>query len=193
MNIFILSEQTNPVAHYNQNAEFHCDKHVVKMIAESTQLIVTALCQTSYAELGIYMPDSIVGMMPCKPLGAAHAKHPCAIWTKQSIANLNYVACLALQLCNEHQCRYPLSATHAYMPWLSELVSYLSVKGFGYNAPLPTCFAIAIKSAAKQSVNSNLSDAVAAYRAYYFSDKRGFATWRKRMKPVWWLLLEESL
>jgi hypothetical protein len=43
MNIFLLSYERNAHKHFAEQAAFHCDKHVIKMIAESTQMLVTAL------------------------------------------------------------------------------------------------------------------------------------------------------
>lgn len=193
MNIFILSEQTDPALHYRQNAEFHCDKHVIKMIAESTQMLVTVLHTVSIPELGTYLPEYLVANMPCKPLGPAMQKHPCTQWTAASIDNFNYLACLAQALCDEHQYRYPLSPSHAYSGWIHLLVSYLKAKGYGPTAAIPRSFAVAVKDARLRSIGTPHLDALHTYRNYYVRDKAQFATWRKRMKPVWFMLLEESL
>lgn len=195
MNIFILSEEREPLVHYAQQAQFHIDKHVVKMIAESVQMLVTALYAkpSPLATQSGYLPASIVDVLPCKPLSASMTKHPCTQWTCASIENFNYLACLALQLCYEHQYRYPLSAQHAYMPWLSALVAELTRLGFGPNYTLPTQFAVAVKNANKRSIATDHVDALDIYRSYYVRDKRAIATWKKRMKPVWFILREELM
>jgi len=191
MNIFILSEEIDPQVHYRQNAEFHCDKHVVKMIAESAQILVTALHGKAYPEFGTYIPDSLANF-PCKPLSSGHAKHPCVEWTCKSIIHFNYVARLAQALCNEHQYRYPLSCDHTYSRWIDMLVSYLTRCGIGQNIQLPTQFAVAVKNVTLRSTATPHLDALRIYREYYFKDKKGFATWRRRQKPVWWLLMEDA-
>ena len=188
MNIFILSEEREPLIHYAQQAQYHIDKHVVKMIAESTQMLVTAASQPSFK-----LPAEIVRSTPCKPLSASMMKHPCTQWTVCSIENFNYVACLALQLCQEHQYRYPLSAEHAYMPWLRQLVNKLSDMGFGPCYELPASFAVAVKDASKRTTSADHATALDIYRSYYVRDKRSFATWKKRTKPMWYLLREELL
>lgn len=196
MNIFILSEEVEPLVHYAQQAHFHIDKHVVKMIAESTQMLVTSLSfGANY--------DSMIGKLaaipliadnlPCKPLSASMTKHPCTQWACASIDHVNYLACLALQLCHEHQYRYPLSAEHAYMPWLQALVTELTRLGFGREADLPKQFAIAVKNDNKRSIAADHLLALDTYRDYYVRDKRSFATWKKRMKPMWFLLREELM
>lgn len=192
MNIFILSEEREPLVHYAQQAQYHIDKHVVKMIAESVQMLVTALV-TTYTGGKLAAAPQIANNMPCKPLSASMTKHPCTVWTCSSIENFNYLACLALQLCHEHQYRYPLSAEHAYMAWLSSLVAELTMLGFGPTAELPTQFAIAVKDANKRTIAADHANALDIYRDYYVRDKRSFATWKKRMKPVWFILREELM
>jgi len=192
MNIFILSEEREPLLHYKQQAMFHLDRHVVKMIAESTQMLVTSLV-TTYNAGKLAAAPQIANSMPCKPLSASMTKHPCTQWACASIEHFNYLACLALQLCHEHRYRYPLSAEHAYMPWLQALVTELTRLGLGPEADLPTQFAIAVKNVNKRSIAADHLLALDTYRDYYVRDKRSFATWKKRMKPVWFILREELM
>ena len=191
MNIFILSEEREPLVHYAQQAQYHIDKHVVKMIAESVQMLVTAV--SGRVKTASEIELVLVSHLPCKPLSASMTKHPCTQWTCASIENFNYLACLALQLCHEHQYRYPLSPQHAYMPWLSLLVDLLTDAGFGPTADLPTQFAVAVKDANKRTIATDHANALDIYRDYYVRDKRSFATWKKRMKPVWFILREELM
>lgn len=212
MNIFILSEEREPLVHYQQQAHYHIDKHVVKMIAESVQMLVTSLslppaAQPRHAdnEKHIRHADNeelfnrlaaapqLANSLPCKPLSAGMTKHPCTIWSAQRIEHTNYLACLALQLCHEHQYRYPLSAQHAYMPWLEALVTELTRLGFGPTYALPEKFAVAVKDVDKRSTATSHLAALDIYRSYYVRDKRDFATWKKRMKPVWFILREELM
>lgn len=184
MNIFILSHQTNPIMHHVENASYHCDKHVVKMIAESTQMLVTALP---------YMLKESSGFLdntPCKPLSAGHAKHPCTLWTCADIRNFNYLSMLAWSLCVEHQYRYPLSPEHAYLPWLRDLAAFMHDQGLGPACKMPDNYAMAIKDVDQRA--GDLETVVAEYRAYYVRDKARFATWKKRMTPVWFMLASEQ-
>lgn len=196
MNIFILSEEREPLVHYAQQAQYHIDKHVVKMIAESTQMLVTSLSfHANYDSMigKLAAAPQIANNLPCKPLSASMTKHPCTQWACSSIINTNYLACLALQLCWEHQYRYPLSAEHAYMPWLQALVTELTKLGFGPTYDLPEKFAVAIKNDNLRSIATPHISAMNLYRDYYVRDKRSFATWKKRMKPVWFILREELM
>ena len=196
MNIFILSEEVEPIVHYQQQAQYHLDRHVVKMIAESTQMLVTSLSfHANYDSMigKLAAIPRIANNMPCKPLSASMTKHPCTVWTASRIEHFNYLACLALQLCHEHQYRYPLSAEHAYMPWLEDVVEQLRYMGLGYTHDLPTQFAVAIKNDSLRSTATDHIVAMNLYRSYYVRDKRSFATWKKRMKPMWFLLREELM
>lgn len=79
MNIFVLD--TNPVV----AAQMQCDKHVVKMILESAQIMST------------------IAGGPYKP---THAKHPCTLWAAANRTNFNWLGIHALALCEEYTHRY---------------------------------------------------------------------------------------
>jgi hypothetical protein len=185
MNIFILSHELESLPHHLEQAKYHCDRHVVKMILESTQMLVTAL--PSFPGLGICQ-DSY----PCKPLASGHAKHPCSIWVKQDVIHLNYLSLLAFNLCLEHQYRWPLAPRHAYFQFLGSVVHKLALQGLGYKASMPSSFAVAVKSESLRSTNCPHEQTVEIYRDYYVTDKIKFASWKKRMKPMWFLLREEA-
>lgn len=79
MNIFVLS--LCPI----EAAQMQCDKHVVKMIVESAQM----LCTVGY---GTYKPT--------------HVNHPCTRWATRSEANFEWLMAHALTLCDEYTYRY---------------------------------------------------------------------------------------
>lgn len=79
------------------------------------------------------------------------------------------------------------------MAWLSSLVAELTRLGLGREAELPTQFAVAVKDANKRTIATDHANALDIYRDYYVRDKRSFATWKKRMKPMWYLLREELM
>lgn len=192
MNIFILSDSTNYQEHISHQAQYHCDRHVVKMIAESTQLLVTALDR---GILGGLIPaaevNEIVRQQPCRPLSAGHANHPCAVWTRDSAVNFQYLTDLALELCYEHQARYPLSPRHQYMAWLEHLALTLNL-AFSGDRRVPTHFAVAVADMPfLRSTGTPHQEAVTHYRAYYYRQKRFFATWKRRPIPTWFLREQE--
>jgi hypothetical protein len=87
MNIFYLSEDPNEAAKYMYN------KHVVKMILESAQLLCTAHI----------ISDGEAANVPYK---ATHKNHPSAIWARESTANYKWLYNHMLALGNEYTRRY---------------------------------------------------------------------------------------
>ena len=63
MNIFYLHPDPETCAQY------HCDKHVVKMILEYSQMLSTAHHEC----------DGVPGFLCYKP---THKNHPCAVWVR---------------------------------------------------------------------------------------------------------------
>ena len=152
MNIFVLSN--SPVL----SAQYQCDKHVVKMILESAQMLSTV--QSKY------------GMQTqCKP---THVNHPCTKWAGESKANYRWLLNHAKSLCMEYTSRY--NKLHA---WEERIFGELS------NVPpiekeTLTPFVQAMPDEYKQQ------DPVQAYRTYYIKDKKEFAKWKKGNVPEWY-------
>lgn len=192
MNIFILSYETDPQLHIRETVESMIDKHIVKMVAESTQMLVTAIHANLQKQPAWHNLST-----PCRPLSQGMAKHPYTLWTADNFNNFAYLARLALAMCNEHQHRYPLSPQHSYMPWLRKvcdlLNEYENADTVVTNFIIPTHFAVAIGDPYKQSTYTPHQEAVDIYRNYYVQAKHGFATWKRRAKPMWFLLREELL
>ncbi len=82
MNIFILDNCPR------RAAQMQCDKHVVKMVLESTQLLCCA------------HPQEVV------PYKHTHRNHPCAIWARASVADYMWLYKHALALCEEYSHRF---------------------------------------------------------------------------------------
>lgn len=102
MNIFYLNK--NPKI----AAEWHCDKHVVKMIIESAQML--------YCAHWILDPDVI----PIFAYKKAHINHPCTIWVRESYENYMWLCSLAWWLCREYTFRYAskVHKTQEHIEWL---------------------------------------------------------------------------
>lgn len=79
MNIFILSE--NPL----KAAQMQCDKHVVKMVLETAQILST------------------VAGGPYKP---THKNHPCVLWAARNLTNFQWLVRHGIALCHEYSLRY---------------------------------------------------------------------------------------
>ena len=153
MNIFVLDYDIEKCAQY------HCDKHVVKMILESAQLLSSAV-RVSGIDAGYKL---------------THKNHPCAIWVRESLANFLWLDDLFHALHAEWKYRYnhPENKKH---------------KSFDivYNLPNPniedkglTPFALAMPDKYKDK------DAVTAYRNYYKGEKQHLFNWKKREQPDW--------
>lgn len=80
MNIFVLDE--DPVL----AAQYHCDKHVVKMVLETAQILSTV------SGLGGYRKT--------------HERHPCVLWAGTNQANYDWLVQLGLALGTEYTYRY---------------------------------------------------------------------------------------
>jgi hypothetical protein len=153
VNIFILSR--DPV----EAAVWQCNKHVVKMILESAQLLSAA------------HPADVA------PYKHTHMHHPCSKWVRESIENYRWLVDHGLALCAEYTKRYcRVHKTEAVMMWLSTNAPELPPIGL-------TPFARAIKDPRYQSFD----DTVEAYRAYYIAEKAKFARWAPLAEtPPWW-------
>lgn len=154
MNIFVLD--TNP----SKAAEYHCDKHVIKMILESAQLLCT--CHHFYSTNTEHM---------YKP---THVYHPCAKWVRVCTGNYYWLYELFCGLLNEYEKRY--NKIHSCAKFITILRYHPS--------PMPdkprTPFVQAVPDQYKRR------HPVAAYRAYYLGEKRNMATWHHGPTPKWW-------
>ena len=152
MNIFVLD--LNPI----KAVKYHNDRHCVKMILETTQLLSTALP---------YLDQGRVG-----PYKSTHINHPCSVWTRTCRGNYHWLWKLGIALCEEYTFRY--GKIHKCEAYLRDLRLSKS------NPRKMTPFAQAMP---EEYRNSN---AVKAYRAYYRGEKRHLAKWTNREMPYWW-------
>jgi hypothetical protein len=82
MNIFILNQDPKLAA------RDQCNKHVIKMLLESAQLLVTA-----------FPPNTT-------RYKHTHFNHPCGKWVRTSLSNYVWLLQHACELCNEYTRRY---------------------------------------------------------------------------------------
>lgn len=149
MNIFILDLDPKICAQY------HCDKHVVKMIVETAQLLST----THYID----SPQTYNEDWMYKPI--SNPNHPCRKWVGKSIENYRWLIELGLHLCDEYTKRY--KKVHKTQG-LIELLSHTTIK-------LPeiclTPFALAMDDKYKIMAGNNNLLVVDSYRNYYLESK----------------------
>ena len=91
MNLFVLDR--DPV----KAAQLQCDKHVVKMIVESAQMLSTAhrmldgemqVTRTKTGRKGRHY--KLEGELETLLYKAVHYHHPCTVWTMQTNNNYNW-------------------------------------------------------------------------------------------------------
>jgi hypothetical protein len=166
MNIFYLSKSIKRCARY------HCDKHVVKMILETTQLLYTCLWLC-------YTDDEWVKNAPLTKSGKhgykkTHQNHPCAIWVRESLDNYKWLCKFGKYLCKEYTYRYDkIHSCEKHILWLSKTLPDIKSEGL-----------TPIKLAMPEKYKCN--NPVKAYRKYYMGEKKDFCKWTKRDKPHWY-------
>jgi hypothetical protein len=182
MNIFYLHK--DPV----KAAEMHVDKHVVKMILESCQLLSTAhrvldgIQQIGKSKTGRNVKRWVIpeqythGLIDLDSVlyQATHVNHPSAVWVRKSLLNYKWLHALLVALCNEYTYRY--SKIHKCES--DGLVHILSVAPFNsphvpFTEPTP-----AMPDQYKVSENS-----IQSYRNYYNGEKQRMFSWKKRDVP----------
>ena len=161
MNIFVTD--LCPV----KSAQEQCDKHCVKMVLESAQMLSTAWREYSseYAdEHELYK--------------TAHLNHPCSIWVRLARENYQWLYDHFIALCNEYTHRY--GKTHASTR-LTEPLKQMPFKP-GVVLEQPYDFALAMPDEYKSE------NVVSSYRNYLINEKQHFAKWGKdpSRKPTWW-------
>ena len=175
MNIFVLDE--NPAI----AATYACDKHVVKMILESGQMLSTAhrvLDGDEYVELSKNnrrlkrwrLPDEREDML----YKASFVGHPCTQWVMVNQSNYLWLGTHAYELCMEYTRRY--DRVHK----ATDLLDFLR-----YNIPhnLPSG-ALTPHAQAMPDI-FKAPEAVTAYRNYYNGAKARIAKWKNSPQPYW--------
>jgi hypothetical protein len=158
MNIFFLDE--NPTL----SAQYHVDKHVVKMILETAQL----LCGVHHMTVHDKIHDT--GQVPYK---LSHKNHPCSIWCRESLSNYLYLCELGLELSKEYTYRYgKRHKSQDVIEWC--LINKPNIPDIEFTEP-----------AKAMPDEYKVKSVVESYRNYYIGAKSGFAIWKNREKPFW--------
>lgn len=184
MNIFYLSE--DPV----EAAQMMVDKHVVKMILESAQLLSTAhrLLDGTEVQLQVNLLNED-GSIKTKTKKvwvlddareevlylATHLNHPSAIWARSSIENYNWLVDHFFALMKEYTYRY--EKKHKCFGELSYMLQSPPKKLEEYDmTPIPC---------AMDDKYIISDDPVINYRNYYRIGKTNLHSWKKREIPEW--------
>jgi len=164
MNIFYLHD--DPVI----CAKYHSDKHVVKMILETTQLLYTCLWITLDNNWQDVAPLTKTGKRGYKQ---THKNHPSAIWVRESIQNYHWLCDLGIALCTEYTYRYnKIHACYEHLQWLKD-----------QKPNIPNIEKTQIKLAMPQPYKTKCP--ISSYREYYIHEKRTICRWTRREIPEW--------
>lgn len=148
-------------------AQALCNKHVIKQVLESAQMLSTAQHVMGYGM------DSSESDFYSK----THMNHLCNKWIRESYQNYKWLLTHAISLCTEYTFRY--NKQHK-----SSIVIFAACNfplGFDYTNHVLTPPAQAMPDEYKDT------DPVKAYRRYYIEDKMKNidCRWTKRPKPEW--------
>ena len=151
MNIFALNDC--PIT----SAEIQHDKHVVKMVLESAQMLSSAYEKE-------HNP----------PYKRAYYNHPCTKWARQSFGNYAWLVLHALSLAREYYKRYDKAhASRKVIKWCWDNKDKLK-----FEEETRTPFAQAMPEEYKNQ------DSVQAYRDYYIGTKlNNNPRWTNRSVP----------
>ena len=139
----------------------HCDKHVVKMIVETAQLLSTAHNVLDNNGEGFYKPT--------------HKNHPSAIWCRRTDSNYVWLWCLLVSLCKEYTHRYGKIHKCQRDGLVNRLMQLPTNIPHGpFTSPTPA-----------MPDEYKTIDAVESYHNYYKGSKRSFAVWTNRPTPIW--------
>jgi len=157
MNIFYLDRDPEIAA------QMMCDKHVVKMILESAQMLSTA-----HRVLDGDEHANNAGMYKM-----AHKNHPSTIWVRANSENYDWLQQHMEALMTEYTYRY--GKHHATERLIYSLWEHPKNITNGDFTDPPMCMPDHCKD----------EDTVSAYHKYYIMEKSNFATWKRRDKPEW--------
>lgn len=176
LNIFYLDNDPKVCA------QLHVDKHCVKMILETAQLLSTAhrvldgvetigISKTGRKAKRWELPDTRESLL----YSATHINHPSAVWARQSRANYNWLVSLFDELCKEYTYRY--GKTHKCE------AMYDALKRGPHNISVTKPFTEPTPAMPDQyKVPGN---SVQSYHNYYNGEKQRMFSWKLRSAPEW--------
>lgn len=172
MNLFFLSRDPRDAA------EAHYNKHVVKMVLETAQLLSSAHRLTDGEHAIVNGKKTWVlrdSMRDSTLYRATHANHPTARWVRSSRAHYEWTFKLLCALLVEYTFRY--GKTHACTKLVKALAEPpAAIADTGFSDP-PKCMPDSFAEAS--------DDVVACYRAYYREGKKDLKAYKNREAPSW--------
>lgn len=185
INIFYLD--VNPT----KAAQMMCDKHVVKMILESAQLLSTAhrVIDGELTEVivnnkpkKIYvLPDDINHLI----YKTTHINHPSAKWTRECVGNYVWLACHLNALLDEYTYRYG-KIHKVRQTGLNQILSVVPEKlSKGINPNGLEWLSHTTMPCAMPQEYIITQDSVLNYREYYRKGKTHLLAYTNRERPDW--------
>jgi hypothetical protein len=150
-------------------AMYHVNKHVIKMILETAQLLCSAI--------HILYPENELTFM----YKLTHKNHPSSVWARDNINNWKWLLSLGFALCKEYTYRYKkIHKSQAVLEQLKENIHLFENK-FSQNVFYPPVPAMDEKFLIKNSNNEVVS--MLSYRNYYRLGKSHIHSWQFRDIP----------
>jgi hypothetical protein len=173
MNLFFLDIDPKKCA------EYHCDKHVVKMLLEIVQMLYTA--------------HHILGSqnLPENCYKKVHVRHPTCIWIRENKNNYTFATTVASFLAQEytfrynkiHKCEEHVLWLHNNFPNFNGIADYSETVTLSSNKILQSNGLSQVPLA--MPFDCKLKDTIQSYRKYYLVYKKRFARWTNREVPIW--------
>jgi hypothetical protein len=156
MNIFYLDQELDKIA------EYHADRHVIKMPVESAQMCSTVARERCGIDVGYK---------------SVFINHPCTRWTAASRENWSWNLSLATWLCAEYTHRW--GNIHATTDVIVELTEHKN-QILKHLPDVPFTEPPKVVSAEFKHLPT-----VDAYRQYYIVVKQRLHKWTNRPIPEW--------
>lgn len=176
MNIFYLNKDPAICA------VMHVDKHCVKMILETAQLLSTAHRVLNGTETVVKSKTGrnvkrwvLQSELDSVLYSATHVNHPSAVWCRQSLWNYVWLADLLNELCAEYSYRYGKVHKIESDGLLKALLINIpkGIPDVPFTEPTP----------AMPEQYKVPGDSVKSYHNYYNGEKQRMFSWKKRNVP----------
>ena len=160
------------------------DRHVVKMIVETAQLLSTAHRILDGKEISWLVEKDgrfrrkTLWMIPDERdvmlYNVTHRNHPCAIWVRESVENYNWLVDHLFALGDEYTYRY--GKKHATIEKLGYILQSPpgNLRKWDWTEPY-SCM----------DVEYQIGDVTDNYKNYYNIAKRHIHRWKNREAPAW--------
>lgn len=162
MNIFVLDKSIRKIA------EYHNNKHLVKMQLEYAQILSTVV-----RESGIDAGYK-----------STHKNHPCVKWALGSLYNWRWLRVLSHAMHIEWRKRFGHPKTKFHKSYI--MVKSLPLPNIPDRGMTPFNIAVSEDLYIHGSERPTIDETILIYREYYRRDKSHLADWGNRGVPYWY-------